>query len=439
MRNDMNEKLLREKLLQYEAPFEPGAWAQMEAMLNQPKKRRGIFWWWLSGVSFAGVIGTLSLLLLAPKQTTTGQWKAINSSIAVNVSPSQRQMIVGSKQGNSESVATVENNQLLMAKQSISINISASSTSGSRRLARGNRISIANKMTTEKKIAKTGKRKTASSQTGSPIQSTHQSSRQNEYSVNEQTAFASINALPAFELTTANEERSVVHLKQDDEAVKLPVKKKPFQYEIGLVSGVGISFTQREFHNQPNWSVGVQQAFRIGKYIAITNGVQYSKTAFVVNKVRNVDTVSAPKSYVANIHSIAIPIGLNVYPVTSKRVSWYLSAGVVNHIKVKEDFDFRIPVANNSFGTLTNDPPIVNSLESFNSLDKSTANKTEDYQLGSKRYFANFYAGSGVEVKLHSKLLINTGVLYQISLSPTGKQQARPMTFGGELGLRYKF
>jgi len=70
MQNEMNDKLLREKLGGYNAPFDENAWAQMDAMLDNRKKRRGFFWLWFSGASVAAVMGAVSLMLLSPKQNS---------------------------------------------------------------------------------------------------------------------------------------------------------------------------------------------------------------------------------------------------------------------------------------------------------------------------------------------------------------------------------
>ncbi len=443
MQNEMNDKMLRDKLGAFTAPFDAQGWEQMNAMLDNRKKRRGIFWWWLSGTSVAAVFATVGLFLLAPKadnehwaggKVENGKmekWSAVKEGRTTKnekraqgkefeTGAGMREMKSENSYANHASIITTpKHNQPSTVQQKSSSTLKPLFTSFKKPTANNNSQLSKNSFTKSNSI---------STETPATAQ------------VREDALFASLNAQPASLLSfkafgvSATDERI-----SDDGSVKLPVKKKKFNYELGVVSGALASFTQQQIHNKANWFAGLQQSFRIGKYVAITNGIHYAKTSFSVHRVTNTDSSFSPFAYTSNIQSVSIPIGVNVYPVSTKRVDWYVGAGIVNNIKIKEDMLFELPSVTKQMDNLQNIPTTSgNIFEQHFSTSNETVN-IGNYRMGSARYFANFYARTGVEVKLLSNLLLNTGFNYQLSISNTGKQQARPMFFGGELGLRYRF
>lgn len=469
MQNEMNDKLLRQKLGGYHAPFDENAWAQMDAMLNNRKKRRGFFWLWLSGASIAAVMGAVSLMLLSPKQNSFTAIANKSAEVSENVSS-------GNTQFSSAQIATNDiasqnqNTEDISAKQTASLDVKspigsnnkppygttnadgvAKISSTAKSLNGGSEAKPSRSKKSTNSVAKNqykkllAKDKALAKTNAADVFKPSDVVGENIASTNvirEDVLFASIHSLPAFLL---NNEIAAAEILNDEKleegTVKLPVKKKLFYYEIGAVAGASASFTQGKFHHQANWFAGIQQAFRIGKYVAITNGVQYSKTSFALHDVSNTDTAFSPLSYSSNIHSVAIPVGVNVYPVSSQRVSWFIGAGVVNHIKVKENLSFDVPddVAKQIDNQTNNLTTTGNFTEQFWNEKSKSAASTNDYRNGSKRYFANFYSTTGVEIKLLPSLLLNAGATYQLSISKTGNQNARPMFFGGEAGLRYRF
>lgn len=462
MQNEMNDKVLREKLGGYHAPFDENAWAQMEDMLDNRKKRRGFFWFWFSGASVAAVMGAVSLMLLSPKQNTfTGvAGKSVESSENVssnNTSLSETQTAennIQSHNGNTEeeskgAIAALEAMPSVNAQKPPSGSATADGVAETTSVAKspdGGLSMKASRSAAKRQYKKLIAKGSTSSndktfEVFKPSEAVGENVASNN-TVREDVLFASINSLPAFLLSN---EIAATEISSDEKveegSVKLPVKKKLFHYELGAVAGASASFTQGKFHNQANWFAGMQQAFRIGKYVAITNGVHYSKTSFALHDVNNSDTTFSPMTFSSNVHSVAIPVGVNVYPVSSKRVSWFIGAGVVNHIKVKEDLNFEIPAdVAKQMDNLTNGPTTTgNFTEQFWNEKSKSAASTDNYSTGSKRYFANFYSTTGVEIKLLPSLLLNAGATYQLSISKTGNQNARPMFFGGEAGLRYRF
>ena len=79
-----NDKLLKEKLEAYQAPFDAAAWQGMEQLLQQKKKRRFLVWWWWLGTSLAAAIAVISLLLLTPKENAIGSNPAIATANSYN-------------------------------------------------------------------------------------------------------------------------------------------------------------------------------------------------------------------------------------------------------------------------------------------------------------------------------------------------------------------
>jgi hypothetical protein len=453
MQNEINDKLLREKLGGYNAPFDENAWAQMDAMLDNRKKRRGFFWLWFSGASVAAVMSAVSLMLLSPKQNSFTE--IASKSVEVSENSSSKNAALSSIE-NAENNTQLENeNSFVNTPKPSSGSATADRVAETPSVAKSPDGGLKTKTSNNKKSTNSAaknqyknllaKDKTFAKQNASNAFNRAKVVAENTASnnaVREDILFASINSLPAFLLSNEVSANEIYgNEKVEEGSAKLPLKKKLFHYELGAVAGASASFTQGKFHNQANWFAGMQQAFRIGKYVAITNGINYSKTSFALHDVKNSDSLFSPMAYSSNIHSVAIPIGINVYPVSSKRVSWFIGAGVVNHIKVKEDLNFEVPAdVAKQMDNLTNSPTTTgNFTEQFWNEKSKTAASNNDYSLGSKRYFANFYSTTGVEIKLLPSLLLNVGATYQLSISKTGNQNARPMFFGGEAGLRYRF
>jgi hypothetical protein len=451
MQNEMNDKRLREKLGSYHAPFDANAWTQMNTMLDNRKKRRGFFWLWFSGTSVAAVMAAMSLTLLSPQQNAIESAELTSAVVAESVSSETTQFksnelmehSSAAQTGNAKNIhnakvashllATNESNATLLLSENRSISKSDENTSSSKSLRKA----------AKRKYKALITHNHQSTQSSVKASITEEKSSEPIGAESKSVLLASINPLPVVLLSTSNSENEISKKTDAEEGVvKLPIKRKLFHYELGIVAGASASFTQGIFYNNPNWFAGVQQAFRFGKYVAVTNAIQYSKTAFSLHHVANTDSAFSPSYYSSTIHSVAIPIGLNVYPVSSKKVNWYLGVGIVNHIKVKENLNFEVPdeVAK-QMDNLANNVPTTsgNIVEQFwNEKSKSAASNNQ-YRLGSKHYFANFYATTGVEVKILPMLLMNVGATYQLNITGTGKQNARPMYFGGEAGLRYRF
>src|SRR4051812_7675083 len=115
-----SDKRMRDKLQGLQVPYDPQAWAAMEAMLDNKKKRRGIFWWWFGGVAASLLlgfglyqtanlkIGKVGKLKIAKNSKVIREQKANSESNKIN-SPTNNQVIKGKEK-------TFETNQLENSK-----------------------------------------------------------------------------------------------------------------------------------------------------------------------------------------------------------------------------------------------------------------------------------------------------------------------------------
>jgi hypothetical protein len=425
---EQNDKILREKLSNFIAPFDAAAWNKMEQMLLQKKKRKFLAWWWFGGTSLAAVLAAVSLFLIVPKQES-------------NVSNNKEQnnaLTAASKQTEVKQTAQAANTQ------TENKNSFTSTTS----------LSISNTTTPIHQNEKTGWQKTNNITahnftTPSSSKYRHQNTPNSELtttakqptqSLNLPTQNSSIHSLTllsAKEIAAMDSKLSLQN-EQEKNSVLLPVKKKKYRYELGVNSGVFAVALNKNFMHQSSWFLGVQEAYRFGKYISFTDGFYYSQTS-LSQQFPSTDSTADLKKYSTQFHALTLALGVNVYPISTSKIDWYWGVGVFNNFKVKETIAYELDYqkSTTTLDNLGNQVPISN-LNSGN-LESKTSEAELQKGYGTKFYTANLYTTTGIEAKLYKGLRLNAGVQYQLGLFKNINKQSHPHFVGGELGLRYRF
>lgn len=538
-----SDKAMREKLQGFDAPFDPAAWEQMEAMLNKDEKKRGFFWWWFGA-------GMLSLLLL----TGGGAYLAMHhstqsSQLAVNTERAEmkgenaagggesagntQENIVGNTEeaasnANANYSESVGNKEGVGASSTTNLQpeTSNTSTTGNQQQAIGNsktknRTKSANPASTRNPKPATSN----SSTTGNHQQSTNNastiikvksakpSSTRNQQHVTSNnsntgngqpttenpvlltdfngkavanTGITSTQAAPANAETvvadkywmtyinpTPSSDNSMLHNESNTDLPK--VKTKIFQYSLGLLvhggstivgAGPYVSDTGNTNLNLGNsFRIGFTHDFMFAKRFALSNSIVYSQSTFSVNNVRSESFSVPPISFTTQIKELAIPIGIKVYPVSKPKIRFYLSAGIINHIKLSETFNYTtwdapkhdtmpspIPTITNNYPTVTNfDGTATGSIETYEgnyTLNPAGTTGTttvvgvssNDFSINNaKRYYASFYAGAGVEGVIKNKWILFAEPTFSIDLHKIGIQERRKYNVGANLGFRYQF
>lgn len=510
-----SDKAMRDKLQGVEMPFDPAAWEQMEAMLNKDEKKRGFFWWWFGA-------GMTALLLLSG----AGAYVAMHSStqgeqLAVNGKRTKvkTESATGSTSINSTQPSEASNASVVNGKQANVIGneeeANLSSTSNANNTDNG-QPTTHNTSTSKAKSAKPASTRNPqpatrnSNSTGNSQQSTKNASatrkaknakpssiRNQQLATSNPALLTDFNGKPI--ANTANT-GTAANLSTQAEAVSadkywmtyltptpaentmlpnesntdLPkVKAKMFQYSAGLLVHAGSTIVgpSRFVSDTANTNINLGSSFRIGfthdflfaKRFAISNSILYSQSSFTVGNVRSESFRTPPISFTTQIKELAIPIGIKVYPVSKPKIRFYLSAGIVNHIKLSETFSYAtwvapkqdttpspIPTITNNYPTATNfDGTATGSVETYENNYTLAGNTVTTTVVGvnssefsinnAKRYYASFYAGAGVEGIIKNKWVLFAEPTFSMDLHKIGIQQRRKYSVGGNLGFRYQF
>jgi hypothetical protein len=490
-----SDKEMRDKLRGVELPFDPKAWEQMDAMLEKDRKPKAFLWWSMGGIAacliMAGGIyssfqftnpqsaGT-TIAAVANKENITNVNAVSNSTPStLKTSPKEHETHSGltaatDKKSSTNRVTAKEKNTSLSqpttktlavhetGTQPVALSAETTAEKGTASLKTNNSIASlaainsspqASSQKTHKQSNPQAHNKTNKQQTGEPGILAGSAGENPELTNNKSGSLsngpvtASIAAPPATAadlmltmkpdgLTTGDEKTEDDLKKKDDDAVDLKKLKKKvaFTYSLGAAANItgstlGNQGSKNIFDKKPSYMVGVTQDFMFLKRIAITTGFMFSQTSYAVPDF----------NYTCNITELNIPIGLKAYLVSKSKVRFYLDAGIINHIKLKETF---APINNfNLANTFAQAPYILGSggayANSFSSNDRSAAGSYSINQ--GKRYYASFYTGAGAEFIVKSHLVLFTEPLFYMSLEKVLAPERYKYDLGLCGGFRYQF
>jgi hypothetical protein len=418
-----SDKLLRDKLKGVEFPFDEKSWQQMEQMLDGKKKTRGFFFWWLNGIAALLVLGVGGYFLFYSDyrpQTIDGS----NQQIAVvkeNASDNEQQPAanIEDEKSNLNNSASITDEKQAPVSKTISENFGSNipqRNTSKNELNRTNNIhsnsisqhSLVNK-TKQSADYLTAREKNAEDVFAANIPSKNsevtdkqtintQSNNiepvaeimSNDEAANETLIFqdeieeinnvATINEHTIDEQTTneQQQEDSISSEKENEESITKP-KKKKFQYSLGVI-GAAAATIGRTYSDKPSYFAGFINDFLFFKRFALTTGFAYSNTSFT-----KVDPISElyeipPIEYSSVISELMIPVGVKIYPVSLQHFRMYVHGGIINHIKLKETFEYIKPPVEPNPPAPTFEATDFPTQTNFNS---PAANTQEDMQNNS--------------------------------------------------------
>ena len=501
-----SDNKLRDKLSGIEPAFDPAAWDKMEALLDKKKKRRFFIWWWTGGIAAAllltvggyqaGRMYNANQQIAQQTVTTTPNNTGNNTSTTLpeNTTPSTAnnagnttdnssgsttfntstnqpvasQVPTGNlthSSGNKSNNKPTTTNQPATGKQKQQLrkNNTTQSSIGQSNPANGFVAFNKNSSTKSKK----GKRIATSTTTGS-VTATGSSAATATNPAQQETLLLNnaaatspellyLQRMEASLLPVPVSENAVTAIDKEEENTLPKAKKKIFHYSLGFaahISGAtvgteGTGTANNMFYKSPTWLVGFTHDFTFINRIAITNGVMYGQTSYEVKKPKAVNYTKAPLYYNSHISEVAIPIGIKVYPVVKNNFSFYISTGIINHIKLKETFSYTVPadtpIANTSFDPTGVYPPSNTFTEEVKSMDNlnsspASVSTTNDFSINnSKRYYASFYAGAGFAYTAKKHFVLFTEPVFYMGLQKIGVQDKRKYNLGITGGFRYQF
>lgn len=445
MSNNLSDKLLREKLADINPEFDPAAWEKMEKMLDKKKKRRGFIWWWTGGIA-AGLLLT-GIALFYTQQNSTNKITSSTYKIDETELTQSVQNGFSPTEHVSQSVPTgTESNTQITSANTASLNHVKVAES---KLSKSNSAAIASNQTIKKPVAK--RKQTNSTH---PVVEEENTAFNTGTKVTEVESFAPIGVLNLEQLdgyALAFDDAKIEDSSFTSKKGSRATRKMVFSYSLGagaLVSAA--SSGNKEFYSRPSYMVGLTHDFLFVNRFAISNAVMFSKTSFQYKRPEATRFLRAPLSYTSTITEVAIPIGVKGYVVSTPQLKLYLSAGVVNHIKVKETFDYVTPIDTpTNIATTPTAGVTYPYMTDFTGYESSAVDasgnlirtkSTSDFSLNkAKRYYASFYAGVGVEYIFKKRILFFAEPTFYMSLQKIGVQDKRKYNVGALGGIRYKF
>lgn len=499
------DKAMRDKLQGLEMPFDPAAWEQMEAMLDKKDRRRGLFWWWFGS-------GMAALLLL----TVAGTYIVTNSEIVSNAPVAEAHTLVSSTQGNEEGKSLGSNqlnkvgNENGDAVSSTQLNkvgheMSASTNEAARLHENYSSTDNAGKAPSTNKRSRTKKqgirgssgaatalnatkkqRNIQSAENSTVLTRNQQPATRNGQAPTGNSALLTdfngksinVNALATSTEPINADKYWLTHLNPADEEYyparnessdELPNKtrSKMFLYSVGALGNISTSMVKKStgggngvsFSGMPSSMGGLTHDFLFAGRFAISNSILYAQTQFTVSNVRSQSFAPAPLSFNCKITEVAIPIGIKIYPVAKPNFRFYLSAGVINHIKLSETFSYTAPKQDtvipnyalevkNTYPTQTSfdgaGNGVIETVDATAGLASNTSTRvtvnSNDFSLNNtKRYYTSFYAGAGVEGIIKNKWILFAEPSFNMSLQKIGIQERRKYNIGANMGCRYQF
>ena len=474
----------------------------MESMLDEDRKPRALFWWWFGGVAAClllatGILGfyqfgnhqSITNTPLALNKTSNGNTETptgfntgtstqninstnVNSTNNVTPLANSANQNDGSSNGNSvqspKPASGSSTDKKLSSKTAQNLNASKAKSLRAQTvkptttvLAKsGNELSIRTKHNHKAKKSDSNVKSEALTANAS---TTLNGSNTNEVlaqstGTNERAKLLdpiSMDPILAFEFPSGNPNDEDNMKKKDDDDVNLKkLKKKFFVYSVGAaanITGTTLGYQTGAtaadvFDHSPSYMVGLTHDFMFFKRLAITNSILFSQTSFKVLDAKTTYPTGL-SSYSSNITELTIPIGVKAYAISKPKFRFYMAAGVINHIKLKETFNYQY---NNAFNIFTGTGGLLPSQTQFtgnqdpaafaNSLSHSSYYSTYDVSLNhAKRYYASFYTSAGAEFIVQKHFVFFAESLFYMALQKVGVQDKYKYNLGLSGGFRYQF
>lgn len=445
-----SEKIMRDKLRGIEFPFENEAWEKMEALLDKKKKRRVLFWWWFSG-GMAACVLLMGILfgIMNGKQQQEAAAGGKGKQVAVVKGNNEEKQQQKNNRSNQRTQKDKKTEQFPLEglggseaseKNSATKNFDKGSTFAEVE-KKGSR-NHKNKQLVVKHKAET--KKIAAAEVAAVSQT---ATRNPETRIENELAYADF-------LSSKNKNDAEVALNKSEEETTLPKqKKKIFHYSAGVTGHVtGTTLGKKDggtvFCNKPSYMVGLTHDFLFVNRVAITNSILFSQTSFKVNHPVAPTFTKVPTSYTSHITELAIPIGIKVYPVVKNNFRFFINTGIINHIKLKETFDYTVPADTSALSLtsdITNFPPQTDFTQENKEYDALTQQvissySTKDFSINNaKRYYVSFYASAGFEYIAKKHFVLFGEPMFYMSLQKIGAQDKRKYNLGVAAGFRYQF
>lgn len=498
-----SDQAIREKLKQWQLPYDEQAWEKMEQLLDQKKDKKIFFLWWIYGTAVMLMLTVASYWLYnqgSNKSASTDEREeTAKQKIWVAHGPLSHEEKEGKNNLDAQRAASNSFNQ----QTQLSIAEIYEETEGAA-LKTG---------IIQKKISAASTTINTSEKHSPPKPAVvHDNHRANTHQIPHSTSYVSPNKeslllhegsdkllgsglyqyshklqVQAQSLTdetaavsdtvvgqTENTAISVWHqpsvsgevandtisAENNDKSSVSRLQRKKFLYSIGIITSLSAPVGD-VYSSRPSFFAGITNDFHIGKRFAVTAGITYANTFFTKAKPRSEHYTVPPAAYSSSIREVMMPMGLKIYPFTSSKLNTYLNVGIMHHIKLKETFSYLKP----PHSPLPTNPPVSPSplvlddyptQTNFNAPDEgyeALGNNpgvgqplgirkisTADFSIHkANRYYTSAVVGLGGEYLWNDRWVIFVETLYSFTIQEIGVQEKRKNNVGGIAGMRIQF
>lgn len=205
--------------------------------------------------------------------------------------------------------------------------------------------------------------------------------------------------------------RSVKEALNGDALPSRKPKKQIVSFVMGAGAGMNFSFTDPALITKPGYSIDVAEELMFIKRIGIALSQSYVDRRYDGGAYPCPEGVEGcPYAYSSSVKSVDFGIDVKATLVNKARWSWYVKAGVVNTVKIKENFSYSYP----EIDTIT--PPPTTTLPpqtNFNGTSMDIMFESQSLSLtadaipapdltisGVKRYHLAYHAATGFDIAL---------------------------------------
>ncbi len=427
------DKILRNKIEGFEAPFNPADWDKMEGMLGNDSKKA--FW-------------LIPFLVLLIGLGGLGSWGILKiDSGEKKVASADSHSVIGN-------LKTTSQSEEIQKSESNSSNLNSSGQNPTSEINNGHLGS--NEFSSDKNKAKASKNSASKKDAGNS--STENLLNRTDSKVSDKQkpkarAQESTSVTSDFEMENEAEFLAMLAAGEIDNKALFSVisgldstaaKKKKWKgglvkFGIGIGAGMPLAFTEASNGVNPGYAVGLSQELMLWNRVGLVVAESYAK--------RNYDggyypcpprATGCPDSYTSSVSSFNLGINLKVNLIVKPRWNWYVKGGITNVFKIEESFAYNYPVIDT---VPTTPPPVLTTQNNFTagsltpeSFDAavggitSPPNSTLPPDLtisGIERYHPEFNVATGFGVSLNKQLGLQFEVAHSFTQPIVGSNDYR--------------
>lgn len=217
-------------------------------------------------------------------------------------------------------------------------------------------------------------------------------------------------------------------------------KKQIVSFVMGAGAGMNFSFTDPALITKPGYSVDLVEELMFMKRIGIALTQSYADRRYDGGAYPCPDGVDdCPYSYSSNVRSVDFGVDIKANLVNKTKWSWYVKAGVINSVKIREDFSYHYA----DVDTITPPPTTLPPHTNFNGTTEEIMFDNQSFGLtadpimapdltisGAKRYHIAYHATTGFDIAISPMMKMQLEAGHNFTQPIVGDGDKRLQSFG---------